>query len=70
MPQTTIENSSKPGSTPQVQPAFAFLDLKAQFAAIRDEVMAAVTRVLESQQFILGPEVALFEQEFAAKGRK
>ena len=67
MPQTTIENSSKPGSTSQVQPAFEFLDLKAQFAAIRDEVMAAVTRVLESQQFILGPEVALFEQEFAAK---
>ena len=67
MPQTTIEGSSKPGSTAQVQPAFDFLDLKIQFAGIRDEVMAAVTRVLESQQFILGPEVALFEREFAAK---
>src|SRR6516164_178792 len=67
MPQTTIEGSSKPGSTAQVQPAFDFLDLKIQFAGIRDEVMAAVTRVLESQQFILGPEVALFEQEFVAK---
>jgi len=67
MPQTTIESSSKPGSTAQVQPAFDFLDLKMQFACIRDEVMAAVTRVLESQQFILGPEVALFEREFATK---
>ena len=67
MPQTTIENSSRPGSSAQVQAAFDFLDLRTQFAAIRDEVMAAVTRVMESQQFILGPEVALFEKEFAAK---
>ena len=43
--------------------AFPFLDLKAQFVTIRDEVMAAVARVLESQQFILGPEVSAFEDE-------
>jgi len=67
MPPTTFANSSKPSSSAQVQLAFDFLDLRAQFAAIRDEVMAAVTRVMESQQFILGPEVALFEKEFAAK---
>jgi dTDP-4-amino-4,6-dideoxygalactose transaminase len=47
--------------------AFEFLDLKAQFASIREEVMAAVTRVMESQHFILGPEVALLEEELAAK---
>jgi dTDP-4-amino-4,6-dideoxygalactose transaminase len=41
----------------------AFLDLKAQFAAIRDEVYAAVSRVLESQHFIMGPEVASLEKE-------
>jgi dTDP-4-amino-4,6-dideoxygalactose transaminase len=41
----------------------SFLDLKAQFAGIRDEVYDAVTRVLESQHFILGPEVAAFEEE-------
>jgi dTDP-4-amino-4,6-dideoxygalactose transaminase len=46
---------------------FPFLDLKAQFASIREEVMAAVTRVLESQYFILGPEVNLFEDEIASK---
>jgi dTDP-4-amino-4,6-dideoxygalactose transaminase len=56
------------GSTPDlVQPLFEFLDLKAQFASIRDEVMAAVARVMESQHFILGPEVAKFEEEIAAK---
>ena len=33
------------------------LDLKAQYAAIRPEVDAAIARVMESQQFILGPAV-------------
>jgi dTDP-4-amino-4,6-dideoxygalactose transaminase len=46
---------------------FPFLDLKAQFNSIRTEVMEAVTRVMESQEFILGREVRLFEQEVAAK---
>lgn len=66
-PQTTLADSFKPGSNAPVHPAFDFLDLKAQFAAIRGEVMEAVARVMESQQFVLGPEVALFEEEFAAK---
>jgi dTDP-4-amino-4,6-dideoxygalactose transaminase len=48
-----------------VRTAFPFLDLKAQFASIRGEVIEAVTRTFESQQFILGPEVAAFEQEVA-----
>jgi len=52
---------------PPAQPLFPFLDLKAQFASIRDEVMAAVVRVFESQQFILGSEVKQFEDEVAAK---
>jgi dTDP-4-amino-4,6-dideoxygalactose transaminase len=38
------------------------LDLRAQFQAIRGEVMAAVERVFESQQFILSPEVEAFER--------
>ncbi len=42
------------------------LDLKAQYRQIRDEVRAAVDRVMESQQFILGPEVQALEEEVAA----
>ncbi len=42
------------------------LDLKAQYATIRDEVRAAVDRVADSQYFILGPEVEALEREVAA----
>ena len=43
-----------------------YLDLKAQYQSIKHEIDAALARVLESCQFVLGPEVAAFEQEFAA----
>ena len=42
-----------------------FVDLKAQHSALKDELSAAIQRVLESCQFTLGPEVAAFETEFA-----
>jgi dTDP-4-amino-4,6-dideoxygalactose transaminase len=42
-----------------------FVDLKAQYASIRDEVDEAIGRVLESCEFTLGSEVAEFEREFA-----
>ncbi len=42
------------------------LDLKAQYATIRGEVQAAMERVVESQYFILGPEVEALEKEVAA----
>ena len=42
------------------------LDLQAQFAPIRDEVLAAVTRVIDSQRFIMGAEVEAFERDMAA----
>jgi len=41
------------------------IDLKAQYATIRDEVNAAVLGVLESQQFRGGPEADDFERELA-----
>jgi len=44
----------------------AFLDLKAQYHSIKPEIDAALARVLESGQFVLGAEVADFEREFAA----
>lgn len=41
------------------------LDLKAQFADIEMEIREAIDRVLVSQGFIMGPEVAAFEEEVA-----
>jgi dTDP-4-amino-4,6-dideoxygalactose transaminase len=41
------------------------LDLKAQYATIRDEIRAAVDTVLESQQCILGPAVGECEAKLA-----
>jgi len=43
-----------------------FLDLRAATAELRPELDAAIDRVLDSGHYILGPEVASFEQEFAA----
>ncbi|HXC47449.1 MAG TPA: DegT/DnrJ/EryC1/StrS family aminotransferase [Candidatus Sulfotelmatobacter sp.] len=54
-------------NSPAEAPRFDFLDLRAQFATIRDEVMQAVNQVFESQYFILGPEVKLLEDEVATK---
>jgi dTDP-4-amino-4,6-dideoxygalactose transaminase len=42
-----------------------FVDLRAQYRAIKDEVRPAIDRVLESCEFTLGSEVAAFEDEFA-----
>ncbi len=42
------------------------LDLKAQYSTIRSEIQQAIERVLESQHFILGPEVEGLEREIAA----
>jgi len=41
------------------------LDLKLQYAQIKDEITFAINEVLESQQFIFGPKVELFEKEIA-----
>lgn len=43
-----------------------FVDLHIQYLEIRDEIQAAIGRVLESTQFTLGAEVSAFEKEFAA----
>jgi dTDP-4-amino-4,6-dideoxygalactose transaminase len=42
------------------------LDLKAQYASIKDEVLSAVSEVLESQRCIGGPKVAELEEKIAA----
>ena len=43
-----------------------FVDLKAQYVGMKHEINEAIARVLGSSQFVLGDEVAAFEEEFAA----
>jgi len=49
-----------------VQTTVPLLDLKAQYATIREEIREAVQEVLESQYFILGPKVEECERRVAA----
>ena len=46
--------------------AIPLLDLKQQYAAIREEALRVTAEVYESQYFILGPRVDAFERDFAA----
>jgi dTDP-4-amino-4,6-dideoxygalactose transaminase len=43
------------------------LDLQAQYAPIRDEILSAITRVCDSQRFILGPEVEALERDLVSQ---
>ena len=43
------------------------LDLRAQWTGIREETLAAIQQVCDSQRFILGPEVESLERELAAR---
>jgi dTDP-4-amino-4,6-dideoxygalactose transaminase len=54
-----MQTTEKPTPVP-------FVDLKAQYNAIAHEVGTAIDAVLKSGGFILGREVGLFEEEFAA----
>lgn len=53
-------------SHPSEQTGVPLLDLKAQYADIRSEVREALDRVIDSQHFILGPEVEGIERDVAA----
>jgi dTDP-4-amino-4,6-dideoxygalactose transaminase len=39
------------------------LDLQAQYRPLRDEILAAITRVSDTQRFVMGPEIAALEGE-------
>jgi dTDP-4-amino-4,6-dideoxygalactose transaminase len=43
------------------------LNLKLQYDPIKDEIRAAIDEVLESQQFIFGPQLESFEREIAQR---
>lgn len=47
------------------EPAIPLVDLAAQHAPLRAELLQAFERVLDSQSYILGPEVSAFEAEIA-----
>jgi dTDP-4-amino-4,6-dideoxygalactose transaminase len=53
-PKTEIRNLPVP-----------FVDLKAQYQTIKPEIDAAIASVIENTNFILGPQVAAFEESFA-----
>jgi dTDP-4-amino-4,6-dideoxygalactose transaminase len=42
------------------------LDLQAQYRPLRDAILAAMTRVADSQRFIMGPEIDALEAELAS----
>ena len=58
------ESKAAPRKIPKMQ--VPLLDLKAQYARIREEIKSAVDEVLESQVFILGPKVESLEKNVAA----
>ncbi len=50
---------------PTAQPV-PLLDLRRQYAGLREEILAAIARVCDAQSFVLGPEVDALEREIAA----
>lgn len=53
-------------SSPKTAVQIPMLDLSRQYASIRPEILRAVTRVCDSQRYILSDEGRRFEQEFAS----
>ena len=49
------------------QAAVPLLDLTAQYLPLRADILAAITRVCDSQRFILGPEVEALEHQLASQ---
>ena len=48
-----------------MSPKVPLLDLQAQYVPLREEILAAIARVCDSQRFIMGPEIEAFEEEMA-----
>jgi dTDP-4-amino-4,6-dideoxygalactose transaminase len=51
--------------TSAARTAVPLLDLEVQYRPLRDELLAAITRVCDSQRFILGAEIEALERELA-----
>jgi dTDP-4-amino-4,6-dideoxygalactose transaminase len=52
--------------TSAIRTPVPLLDLEAQYRPLRDDILAAITRVCDSQRFIMGPEIEALEAELAA----
>ncbi len=52
-------------STAKTLAPIPLLDLESEYRALGESISAAVQRTIDSRQFILGREVAAFEEEFA-----
>ena len=52
-------------NTPQNLKQLEFIDLKSQYAALRENINTRIQRVLDHGQYIMGPEVAELEQRLA-----
>lgn len=58
-PRTEAQTGSQTAPVP-------LLDLHRQYQTLREEVLSAITRVCDSQSYILGPEVEALEHEISA----
>ena len=60
--------ASESGATataPAARVQVPLADLKAQYAQLKDEILASLAEVAESTAYVLGPKVAAFEKDFA-----
>ena len=53
-------------NAPETLPPLPFIDLKTQYAALRETINARIQRVLDHGQYIMGPEVKELEDKLAA----
>ena len=60
-----MKAASTSGAVSVAAQSVPLLDLKRQYAQIREEVRAAIDRVCEAQHFIFGPELEAFERAAA-----
>jgi dTDP-4-amino-4,6-dideoxygalactose transaminase len=70
--KSLLSESNKSSQLPSQVPSLdnpvsvPLLDLRRQYDSLREEVLAAIARVCDSQSFILGPQVEALEREIAA----
>ncbi|MGA7342458.1 MAG: DegT/DnrJ/EryC1/StrS family aminotransferase, partial [Terracidiphilus sp.] len=63
-----MQDAVRPPVAPrQISQPVPMLDLSRQYRALHRELMDAIEHVLETQQFILGEQVAAFEREAAGQ---